>query len=76
MFIVKIDNNLEIQKLKSRIKKEEVIKKISNRCFKGKIYLVGGAIRELYLRKKPDDYDFVLSDKNDLSIIESLFGRG
>jgi tRNA nucleotidyltransferase/poly(A) polymerase len=65
-----------LQTLKNRIKKEGVVKKIIDRHFKGKVYLVGGAIRELCLKKKPNDYDFVLSEQKDLKVLESLFGAG
>jgi len=67
---------IPLQTLKNRIKKEGVVKKINDRRFNGKVYLVGGAIRELCLKKKPNDYDFVLSDNKDLKILESLFDAG
>jgi len=41
--------------------------------FYGKVYLVGGAIRELILGNKPRDYDFALSDARDIKTFESIF---
>lgn len=67
---------ISIQTLKNRIKKEGIVKEIRKRHFNGRVYLVGGAIRELCLKKKPNDYDFVLSEQKDLKILESLFGTG
>lgn len=67
---------ISLQTLKNRIKKEAAVKKIAGRPFNGKVYLVGGAVRELCLKKKPKDYDFVLSEQKDLKILESLFGTG
>lgn len=67
---------ITVQTLKNRIKREGVVKEILKRHFNGKVYLVGGAIRELCLKKKPNDYDFVLSEQKDLKIMESLFGAG
>jgi tRNA nucleotidyltransferase/poly(A) polymerase len=67
---------IPLQTLKNRIKREGIIKEIRKRLFIGKIYLVGGAIRELCLKKKPNDYDFALSEQKDLKIMESLFGTG
>jgi tRNA nucleotidyltransferase/poly(A) polymerase len=67
---------INIETLKNRIKKERIIKEIHKRRFTGKVYLVGGAIRELCLKKKPNDYDFVLSEQKDLKVMESLFGAG
>ena len=44
--------------------------------FSGDVYLVGGAIRESRLNNAPNDYDLVLSEQKDLSIIEESFGTG
>ncbi|MCX5812016.1 MAG: HD domain-containing protein [Proteobacteria bacterium] len=67
---------ISLQTLKNRIKREGIVKEIRKRHFNGKVYLVGGAIRELCLKKKPNDYDFALSEQKDLKILESLFGTG
>jgi tRNA nucleotidyltransferase/poly(A) polymerase len=65
-----------LQSLKNRIKAQSVVKEICSRPFIGKVYLVGGAIRESYLGKEPNDYDIVLSRQEDLKALEGLFGAG
>lgn len=67
---------IPLHTLKNRIKKQRVVKDIGKRCFVGKAYLVGGAIRELYLGKKPNDYDIALTEQEDLNALEALFGTG
>jgi tRNA nucleotidyltransferase/poly(A) polymerase len=67
---------ISLETLKNRIRREAVLREILKGPFNGKVYLVGGAIRELYLNQKPNDYDFALSDQRDLEIMESLFGAG
>jgi len=64
---------LTLPTLKKRIISQHVVKEILARSFKGSIYLVGGAIRELALRKTPKDFDFVLSEYDDLKILEKIF---
>jgi tRNA nucleotidyltransferase/poly(A) polymerase len=56
------------------IVEEPVIQEISRRTFTGKVYLVGGAIREISLNKTPRDYDFALTRSQDLCIFENIFG--
>jgi len=65
---------ISLQTLKNRIKREGTVKKIRQGYFNGKVYLVGGAIRELCLNNKPNDFDLALSNHKDLKIMESLFG--
>lgn len=52
---------------------------ISNRfagcSFKGRVFLVGGALREFALGSRPRDYDLALSDPGDLAEIEKIFQR-
>ncbi|MCX5807050.1 MAG: HD domain-containing protein [Proteobacteria bacterium] len=67
---------IPFQTLKNRIKREGVAKELRRKSFNGKVYLVGGAIRELCLNQKPNDYDFALSEQKDLVVLESLFGTG
>jgi tRNA nucleotidyltransferase/poly(A) polymerase len=43
--------------------------------FKGDVYLVGGAIREVALNRAPQDYDLALQDPDDLRLLETLLGR-
>jgi len=69
-----LDNPLDA--LKERIKGQGVIRDLQGRHFSGDVYLVGGAIRELYLNNTPNDYDLILSAHKDLRIIEDLFGAG
>jgi len=56
------------------IRQESIIRKIASRTFDGKVFLVGGAIRELLLGKTPRDYDFALTDQDDLRSFEDTFG--
>jgi len=62
------------KRFKDRIKREWIVTQIKDRSFKGNIYLVGGAIRELFLNRTPNDYDIVLTEGVDLERLESLFG--
>ena len=43
--------------------------------FKGRVFLVGGALRELARDSIPRDYDLALSDPDDLALIENIFHR-
>jgi len=56
------------------IGEQKVIQEISRHTFAGKVFLVGGAIRELLLKKTPKDYDFALTRHEDLQILEKAFG--
>ncbi|OPX97031.1 MAG: Poly(A) polymerase I precursor [Syntrophorhabdus sp. PtaB.Bin006] len=56
------------------IAEQKVIQEISRHTFAGKVFLVGGAIRELLLKKTPKDYDFALTRHEDLQILEKAFG--
>jgi poly(A) polymerase len=60
--------------LKNRIAGQAIIREIRGKAVTGKVYLVGGAIREIYLGKKPNDYDIALSQEKDLKALEELFG--
>jgi tRNA nucleotidyltransferase/poly(A) polymerase len=55
------------------IRGEPLIRKISGFSFSGKVYLAGGAIRELLLGKVPRDYDFALTDERDLLSFGRIF---
>ncbi len=61
--------------LKHAIKEYDVIQDIARKPFSGTIYLVGGAIREMFLKKTPSDYDLALTDERDLKVLEALFER-
>lgn len=56
------------------IENDLVIKEISRHTFAGKVFLVGGATRELLLNKTPNDYDFALTHQKDLRVFENIFG--
>ncbi len=60
-------------RLKENIKEQKTIQMLLTGSFYGKVYLVGGAIRELILGNKPRDYDFALSDARDIKTFESIF---
>lgn len=60
--------------LKRSVKGQAIIKEIRTHSFSGKVYLVGGALRELVLKKHPKDYDFALTDERDVRRFEEIFG--
>ena len=49
--------------LKHTIKEHDIIQKIARKSFSGNVYLVGGAIREMFLKQVPKDYDLALTDE-------------
>ncbi|OPY78937.1 MAG: Poly(A) polymerase I precursor [Syntrophorhabdus sp. PtaU1.Bin153] len=65
---------LELDGLLGAIRKQKIVQEISRYTFAGKAFLVGGAIRELLLKKTPKDYDFALTRQEDLQILEKAFG--
>jgi poly(A) polymerase len=67
---------VSLRSLKNRIAARTIVQEIRRKPMSGKIYLVGGAIRELYLGKEPNDYDIALSLPEDLKTLEELFGVG
>ena len=62
-----------LELLRARIKNLHAIGKLSALSFSGRIYLVGGAIRELALGQPPRDYDFALEEPYDAAKLEGLF---
>lgn len=67
--------NISSDGLKQAVKEQGIIQKIARRRFSGTVYLVGGAIREMLLKKTPHDYDLALTDAKDLGILENIFKR-
>jgi tRNA nucleotidyltransferase/poly(A) polymerase len=65
---------VSLDNLSEAIHNQHVLREISRRSFTGKVFLVGGAIRELLLHKTPADYDLVLTEHGDLRILEGMFG--
>jgi tRNA nucleotidyltransferase/poly(A) polymerase len=65
--------SVSLELLRARIKNLDVIAKLSASSISGKIYLVGGAIRELALGQAPKDYDFALERPEDSAKLEALF---
>jgi tRNA nucleotidyltransferase/poly(A) polymerase len=59
--------------LTARVRQLPIIRKISRERLEGKLFLVGGAIRELALGKLPKDYDFALERAADLHKLEKVF---
>jgi poly(A) polymerase len=59
--------------LRERIKDQPVIGRVREGRFEGKVYLVGGAIREIMLHGSPKDYDFVIDNEADLGRMEAVF---
>lgn len=60
--------------LKKRIEELEVIRRITAHAWAGRLFLVGGALRELALGQTPNDYDLVLERPEDLTALEGVFG--
>ncbi|MCX7856863.1 MAG: HD domain-containing protein [Deltaproteobacteria bacterium] len=58
-----------------KLRKLTLVKLLNRVKSWGKIYLVGGAIRDLALGKTPKDYDFVVSDEKDIGSFEKILGR-
>jgi tRNA nucleotidyltransferase/poly(A) polymerase len=56
------------------IREESFIREICGCIFVGRVFLVGGAIRELLLNKTPRDYDFALTNQDDLCALENTLG--
>ncbi|MBA4391180.1 MAG: hypothetical protein C0399_09600 [Syntrophus sp. (in: bacteria)] len=61
--------------LKEAIKEHATIQHIAGQSFSGHVYLVGGAIREMLLKKAPRDYDLALTDEADLKELQQIFKR-
>jgi poly(A) polymerase len=61
--------------LKHSIKEHDIIQKIARKSFSGIVYLVGGAIREMFLKQMPKDYDLALTNGKDIKVLEALFER-
>lgn len=64
-----------LHNVRNRIERLDIIGKMHVLPFKGDVYLVGGAIREVALRRIPQDYDFALQDPDDLRQLETLLRR-
>ena len=60
--------------LGKRIRKLDVVRRLEDRPLAGKIFLVGGALRELALGQSPHDYDFALENQRDIGVFEEVFG--
>lgn len=52
--------------------KNEIINKV-NEIFEGKVYLVGGSVRDMLLGKEPNDFDFTTALSPDE--IEAVFKK-
>ncbi|OPY02465.1 MAG: Multifunctional CCA protein [Syntrophorhabdus sp. PtaB.Bin184] len=53
----------------------DVARRLAACPFRGEVFLVGGAIREIALGRQPRDWDLALSEASDLARIEEIFGR-
>lgn len=65
---------MSFDNLSEAIQNQQTLREISRCSFTGKVFLVGGALRELLLQKAPADYDLVLTEYDDLRILEGIFG--
>jgi poly(A) polymerase len=61
--------------LKNRIRNLDLLRMLPVTGFHGKVFLVGGALRELAIGQSPNDYDFALERAEDLKIFEALLDR-
>jgi len=63
------------QELARSISDGDIARRLARCPFRGDVFLVGGAIREIALGRQPRDYDFALSHPDDLTVLEGAFGR-
>lgn len=71
---------VNLKKIQERIKKEKLfylIKKIIKKFPQGELFLVGGAVRDLILKRETKDFDFVIRkvNGNDLEKFLSSLGK-
>lgn len=67
--------NRLLQNVRNRIAALDIVRKMHVLPFRGDVYLVGGAIREVAIHRVPQDYDLALQDPDDLKTLEDLLGR-
>jgi poly(A) polymerase len=60
--------------LRNRVAKLNLLKKLPVTRLHGRVYLVGGALRELALGQTPNDWDFAIERSADLRVFEEVFG--
>lgn len=63
-----------IRSLERSLKRRPAIRRLAEAPFSGRVFLVGGALRELALGRDANDYDFALERVEDLSVFERAFG--
>lgn len=63
-----------IKSLERSIGRLAVVRRMSEAGFAGRVFLVGGAIRELALGRLANDYDFALERPEDLKVFERALG--
>ncbi len=61
--------------LARRIQDLPIIRTLASANFSGRVFLVGGAIRDIALGRRVHDLDFVLEQKRDLRLFEKAVGR-
>lgn len=61
--------------LRQVVKEQGAIQQLAAHPFSGDVFLVGGAIREMFLKHVPNDYDLALTNPEDLRKIEEIFNR-
>lgn len=67
--------NRPFKTVADRLATLDIIRRMRVLPFKGDVYLVGGAIREVALKRVPQDYDLALQNQEDLKHLEALLGR-
>ena len=60
--------------LRNRVRHLPIVRKIEGLNLTGKVFLVGGALRELALTHLPNDYDFAMEASSDLRALEKVCG--
>ncbi len=60
--------------LRNRVRRLPIVRKIQGLELAGRVFLVGGALRELALARLPNDYDFAIERASDVMALEKVFG--
>lgn len=66
---------LSYRSLADSIDNSVISRRFAGFPFKGRVFLVGGAIREFALGSSPRDYDLAITEPGDLAVIENIFNR-
>ena len=68
-----LDDFMDVEHyLKEKISSLDIIKGLTKKQIRGDLYLVGGSIRELFLSSIPNDFDFAITNEEDIKVFEEL----